>query len=239
MMSNQRNTARMKKSRRVVLRVLFVVVCITFTQAASFAQTSVRLGGGISTTYDNVNAVLGTTNITTPSGARQFVSDAQFVGYHAAARLMLPLAENIGFTLGGAYHRFGNVRVNVIDPMQPSVTISSLNVSQTIIPLSGGLEFRLVRLLLLSLYLTGDVSYNIFSSTADPLPVSVSSAGVSVRDNYNRVGGNVGVGVDMMLGSVGVDVCVRYNHANLIGRTSAESPQTFLSLTASLVLGKK
>jgi hypothetical protein len=223
-------------------RVLFVLVlgsCWIGLVRPSQAQTNVRLGGGVSTTNDNINAVFATTQVTTPSGALQLVSNTQFVGYHLAARLMLPLAENIGFTLGGAYHRFGDMRVDVINPAQPMVTLSTITASQTILPISGGLEFRLLRLLFLSLYLTGDVSYNIFTSQADGIPISISSAGVSVRDSYNRVGGNVGVGVDVMLGGVGVDICARYNHANLIGRTDSEAQQTFLSLTASVVLGAK
>lgn len=232
-------------SCRVSACVAVALVC-AFCIAPLAAQTSFRLGGGVSTTYDNLSSALsgqalsGAT-VTGGGGAWSLVSELPLIGWHGSARLMLPLADRVGFTLAGAYHQFGTARVDVLDvsrPSMPTVRLGDMRITQTMIPIAAGLEYSLVRLGI-GLYIMGEISYNLFTSSAEGMPVQLTQAGLAVRESFGRAGGSVGVGADLLIGGIGIDVAVRYHHTNLIGRPTSEREQAFFSLTASLLLGTK
>ncbi len=200
----------------------------------SLSSQSLRIGGGLSTTYNNVDALLTSSTYTSGGTARQILSDATFTGYHLGLRYMLPLGSGVGFTAAVGWHRFGTVRLNVVDPVKPTIALSNFEASQTMIPVAGGLELTIFRAGI-GLYLMGELSYNYFiSNTKNGIPT-----GIELRDAFSRVGGSAGLGVDMSVGGIGVDVALRYHYANLIGKTSGEPETTFLSLTVALLLGKK
>jgi hypothetical protein len=225
--------------RSVAAIVFGMMMQVLATSEKLHAQANLRLGGGVSTTYDNLQSAFNSTLITTPTGVRQLVSDTRLTGAHAAARFMVGLGDNLGFTAAAAYHRFSDLRVNIVDPAMPTASLGDLRVSQSLIPISAGLEYTLLRLGV-GVYITGDLSYNFISSFTDGIPPTLATSGLALRDTFSRVGGSAGVGVDLMLfGVVGVDVCARYNHTNLIGRVGGEPEQTFFTLTASFLLGSK
>jgi hypothetical protein len=223
----------------VLSHIFFLFICL-LPSASLRAQTNLRLGGGVALAPSVVSAqsLLNLSSLSTPSGVLQLVSDSRLTGWHAAGRLMVGLGDQIGFTVAGAYHRFSDLRVNIVDPAQPSVSLDELSLAQTIVPLSAGLELTLFRFGI-GVYVAGDLNFNFISSSAQAIPTNLVNAGLMLRDTYSRVGGNVGLGVDLSLFGVGVDVCARYNHANLIGRNPGEAEQTFFTLTASILLGSK
>jgi hypothetical protein len=216
--------------------IIFTCGLVCWCSAFSFAQTSIRFGGGVSATSQEVSRGLATQSLT-PSTALRFLSDQQYTGYHGAVRFMIPASEQVGITVSATAHRFEQMNISVVDPLRPTVVLGNVRAAQTLVPLSGGIEWRLFRLLL-SLYVTGELGYNLAFSTVHDVPAALQGR-VSGAETTGRISGNVGIGTDLMLGSVGADVCLRYNHLNLIGRGMSEAEQTFLSLTLAIVLGTK
>jgi len=220
----------------VPYRIVITIGLFCYCSILGLAQVSVRLGGGVSATSQDVSRGLATQSLT-PATALQFLSDQQYTGYHGAVRLMLPASEQVGITVSATAHRFEQMRISVVDPLRPTVVLGDVRATQTFIPVSAGIEWRLLRLLL-SLYVTGELGYNLTFSSVSDVPVALQGR-VSGAETTGRISGNIGIGTDLMLGSIGADVCLRYNHLNLIGRSTNEAERTFLSLTLAIVLGTK
>jgi hypothetical protein len=213
------------KSFCSLFAALLVVVAASHLQVSA---QSFRIGGGVGSAFEQVVAV----RFPLPNGASYLypVSQAQSTSYHAALRYMLSVDRGVGFTISGAVHHAETPVFTLLDPSQEPL---SVKVSQTLVPLGVGFEYRFFPLLIFHAYVSGEATYNIlFNATESSLLGTQTLAA-------QRIGANVALGADLLIFGVGADVAIRYSWANIVWRERSELSRTFLALTISLVLGEK
>ncbi len=221
----------MSKFERRVLQAVTLLFCFAGSAGLTQAQ-SLRLGAGISSPFEQIAAV----RFPLPQGGSFLypVSQSQNTGYHAAARYMMSTSDGIGFTIAGGVHQFETPIFSVFDPSQPMPT--SVKVSQTLVPLGVGFEYRILTILFLHAYAAAEANYHaLVSSTEYAQP-----SGITLKQTLShRVGGTVAVGADMTIFGIGADVSLRYHWINVLLRESQELSKTFWSVNVSLLLGSK
>lgn len=209
-----------------------VLLCCFFLGVALAQGQSLRLGAGISSPFEQIAAV----RFPLPQGGSFLypVSQSQNTGYHAAARYMMSTSDGVGITLAGGVHQFETPIFSVFDPTQPTPT--SVKVSQTLIPLAVGFEYRLLTILFLHAYTAAEATYHgLLSSTEYAQP-----SGTTLNQRLShRVGGTLAVGADMTIFGIGADVSLRYHWINVLLREPQELSKTFWSVNVSLLLGNK
>jgi hypothetical protein len=210
-----------------LLPLTFYVGGALLTHQQSFAQ-SFRVGGGFGSAFEQVVAV----RFPLPGGGSYLypVASPQNATYHAAVRYMLSTGAGSGFTLSGNVHRAETPVFTLLDPTQQPL---SVKISQTLLPLGIGFEYRFFWLLLVHAYMAGEATGNVFFYTTES---SILGTETLIT---KRLGANLALGADLTIFGIGADVAVRYSWANIVGREQSELTRTFLTLTVSIVLGEK
>jgi hypothetical protein len=216
-----------------LIPALFLALC-SFMHSRTAQAQCFRLGGGISTPFDQIVAVRFPAQGSVPAFTYP-VSQGQNLGYHISARYMLSTEKGVGFTFSSMIHHFETPIFSVFDPTQSTIP-TSVKVSQTLVPFGVGFEYRFLSVLLLHAYIAGEVSYN-------PLLLRSEygqASGITAENNLlHRVGANVALGAELTIFGFGADVSLRYYWANILLREQHELSRTFASFTVALLLGEK
>lgn len=213
--------------------LFFAALFLTIAPLTNLQAQAFRFGGGVMVAGNNIEFYFNGSTYNSSNGIRQLITDTQFLGYQISGAYIAPLGGNAGLTLSAGWFNFGDIQFDVVDPQKPTITLQSFSSKQQMVSLSAGLELAIFRLGL-GVYLLGELQYNILFASAISLPIDLQ-----LPETSNRIGGAVGVGLDLNLGGFGVDIQGKYNLSNLIGRTTNEITKPFVSITASILLGKK
>lgn len=197
-----------------------------------------RIGGGNSLPVERLTDVASPDKFTTLQGSLLHLSSkAQEIGWNGIIRYTANIGHDVGWTFFSGVHHFTNSNVLIIDSGKAVPgSIDWGTISQTMIPVGTGLEFRVLNLWFIHGYLAADASYHIFA----PRSLYASSTGLQSDGVWlGRGGASVGAGIDVMFWTFGVDLSVRYHLVNLINKAPDEAYRGFLSLNFSLVFGGK
>jgi hypothetical protein len=220
------------------MRTLLILLAIACTPLhALLAQGNWRIGGGNSFPFERLTDVASPDKFTTPQGALVHLSSkAQEVGWNGIIRYTANIADNTGWTFFTGLHQFTNSNVLIVEPNQPNTNINWATVSQSVVPVGTGLEYRVLNLWFIHGYVSADAAYHLF------LPRSLQATSTGLQTDgawFGRGGASVGVGMDVMFWTFGVDVSARFHVVNLVGRSENEAFRSFVSLNFSLVFGEK
>jgi hypothetical protein len=202
---------------------------------AASAQTSVSFLGGIATPSAAINDVYNRPNIASGDTVRSILRDAVRLGYQLGIRTQTGLSERFLFVGGISLVRFPQSRLYITDP-QSGDTVAVLVSVQNLVPITAGLHVLLLPEPL-QLYVGAQLSYTILNSSVDMERGSLSVPLALGTQNSHRVGGDVGAGIGVKLGIVGVGAEARYAISNLIGRVSGEEPKRYLSVLLVVSFG--
>jgi hypothetical protein len=240
---DMRRDARARRSfflRSFLLSRLRLFAC-SFALWAACAQScslsvcaqSFRIGGGVSTPFDQIVAVefplrQGGTFLYPVAAAHQ-------TGYHLAGRALFPFERGRGATVSAGVHHFETPIFSVYDPQYPGAP-TSIKVAQSLFPIGVGLEYRFVSVLIVHLYAAAEGTFNALIAQHDVLREGNLH---SVQRSSQRIGANVALGAEASVFGLGVDLSARYHWINMFLREPNELSQTFVSLNLSVVFGEK
>lgn len=227
---------------RFLLNFLACAFAATQFFSAQFlvAQGNWRIGGGNAIPIDRLTNVFNPDKFSTAQGSLyHLTAQAQELGWNGILRYSANIVDNTEWTFFTGLYHFTNPNVLITEPTKPNAGYYWATVSQNIIPIGTGIEQRILNLWFIHGYVAADVAYNVFL----PRSLEAISAGVQANDSdalwFGRGGASVGVGMDMMFWTFGVDASLRYHVVNLLGRAENEAFRSFVTLNFSLVFGEK
>ncbi len=202
------------------------------------AQGNWRIGGGNSFPIERLTNVANPDKFTTLQGSLlHLTSQAQEIGWNGIIRYSANLEDNLEWTFFSGVHHFTNSNTLITEPDRMNTSnLQWATVSQTMIPVGTGIEYRVLNLWFIHGYVAADAAYHVFA------PRSLQATATGLQSDgawFGRGGASVGVGVDVMFWTFGVDISARYHLVNLVGRTEQETLRSFVSLNFSLVFGEK
>ena len=231
----------MKTFAKGISRFVIVSACLCSLSLSSvLAQTSLTISGGIAVPNDQVNNVYNSAKLVDNADkAWDVFRKSADLGYNLNLRARFPLSSSMQFDAGIALNRFPQSDIEVKDPSTGN-TIEILKSTQSIIPISAGLDYFLMKTVI-SPYICGELQYNYIMNTVDyplggpiTLPLNYDTA-----PKDSRIGAAVGAGFILDLALTAINVDMRYHMANLIGNTADEKAKTYLSLNVGLTFGWK
>ena len=195
------------------------------------------IGGGLSTPRNEINNVYNGNRINGEGELSNFLRrEAPKIGFHIGVRYYLELDEEFSLAFGLGWHRFGKSHIGIFDE-DGSVELALLQATQNFVPISVGLDYPLFRDVV-GFYLAGDLQYNYIFNTID---IVHNDLAIPFADSPsdNRVGASLGAGVEFDLAALILDVGLRVNHANLIGKEESEGDKTYITFNVSALFGEK
>jgi hypothetical protein len=216
---------------RIVLGMSSVVLLVL----PAPAQVGISFFGGLATPSASINDVYNRENFRSGDTLRSLLREAARLGYQLGIRTRNTLSERFSFIGGIALVRFPQSRLYVTDP-QSGDTLAVLASVQNLVPISAGVEFHVLPGPL-RLSVGGQLSYTILNTSTDWERGTVSVPLALGTQNSHRVGADVGAGIGLAAGPVGIGAEVRYAISNLIGRVEGEESKSYLSLLLVLTLG--
>jgi len=146
----------------------------------------------------------------------------------------------ITYTINGGWNKFTISEVSITDPKTND--IYDLSLSQNIFPISPGIQLNLIRLSPLKIYIAGDISLNIIKSSID-VKRKISSQNIPIPvifgdETEYRGGLAPGLGVELGLGVLTLDVNAKLHYMNLFNKKDGETTTSFLMTNVSVFFGK-
>jgi hypothetical protein len=146
----------------------------------------------------------------------------------------------VTYTINAGWNKFSISDVTISDPQTKEVY--DLSLSQNIFPLSPGIQLNLIRLSPIKIYIAGDVSLNIIKNSID-IKKKISSQNIPIPvifgdDTEYRGGVAPGVGVEIDLGLLTLDVNAKLHYMNIINKKDNEPTTSFLMTNVSVFFGK-
>lgn len=222
--------------KKFILMFSLAILSVFFTANNAFGQIGLGFLAGFSTPNDKINDVYNSKNFDWGNNnIGSIIRNGAKTGYHFGIKARMPLAGGLSFTGSIAYNKFPDTKLEITNPNDPTNKVS-LTTSQDIIPVAAGINYHIIRSVI-GVYGLGELTYNYISNS-----VNVDTKGVDIpissSPSYNRVGANVGAGIDFDLFLVNMNVEAKYNFTNLIGKETGESTKSFFSLSLGVYFGK-
>ncbi len=146
----------------------------------------------------------------------------------------------VTYTINGGWNKFSISDVSIKDPKTGDVY--DLSLSQNIFPISPGIQLNLIRLNPVKIYIAGDVSLNIIKNSID-MKKSIYSQSIPIPvifgdETEYRGGIAPGLGVELDLGLLTLDVNAKLHYMNIINKKDDEPTTSFLMTNVSVFFGK-
>jgi len=223
----------MKKRLFAFMMGLFLI-----TSTDLFSQFDFGITGGFSTPNNNINDVWNTSRLRDTSNILgNLYRDGTKFGYNLGIKLRFPLSTNLLFIGGLGFHRFPQTdqtfHYQSDNPNAKDTIVTELRATQTLIPISLGLNYYLFRSAI-GVYGIGELSYNYILNNVEYSGVPLKA---SMSPSDNRVGCGLGLGFDFDLKVIVLNLETKYNIANLIGRSSEENSKSYLSVNVGIFFG--
>jgi hypothetical protein len=233
-----KNTPSITNTKIQSMRTILILAVLACTPLHYLlAQGNWRLGGGNSFPFERLTDVASPDTFTNSQGALvQLAAKAEEVGWNGIIRYTANIADNTGWTFFTGLHHFTNSNVLIIEPSRSNTNINWATISQSVVPVGTGIEYRVLNLWFIHGYVAADAACHVFM----PRSLQATSRGMQSDGAwFGRGGASVGLGMDVMFWTFGVDVSARYHVVNLVGRSENEALRSFVSLNFSLVFGEK
>lgn len=220
-----------------VLKTILIASMLFFAVNKTYAAGGVEFGlfGGLSVPNDKAADIFDPKKISVDNIQNgKWTTEAASAGYHIGAKVKISLANDIKLVLGAAFHRFNESTIIIKDPTNPDVILVSLFTTQNVIPISAGLDYAIINAKVVDLYLSGELDYNAISYTTD---VNYGGIGVPQTNPFtdpaaqSRVGFGLGVGTNLNLQILKVNLEAKYHYMNMIGKEDGEADKNFIAVS--------
>jgi|GEM_PF-620761 len=234
MKSNKTNT-RLFATMTILITSIML---LNFNSAKAVGPLGLHFKAGLSTPNDMISKVYSNENLTSNNiGSGNFFTENADMGYHLGVAARIELSSMFHLVGGLEFHRFPRSEFKIKDPQTGE--IHSFKSTQNIIPVHAGINLAFINTDLLNIYATGGFAYNYISNSVDYV---TEESGVAVPLNLDlsptdsRVGYFLGAGTDFDLQLLKINLELKYQHINLIGKETGEPDKQFLSVSLGVVL---
>lgn len=223
---------------------LFVTITILITSIMLINFNSVQAAGplglhfkaGLSTPNDMISKVYSDESLTANNiSTGDFFTESSELGYHLGVAARIELSKMFHFVGGVEFHRFPRSEFKIKDPQTSE--IHEFKSTQNIIPIHAGINFAFISTDFISVYATGGFAYNYISNSVDYVSKeSTYSIPLDMSPADSRIGYFVGAGTDFDLQIFKLNLEVKYQQINLVGKETGEPDKQFLAVSLGIVL---
>jgi hypothetical protein len=138
----------------------------------------------------------------------------------------------IRVTLGAAWNKFKTDEFSITT----TLGTATYSYSQNIYPLSAGLEYSLIPIGPLNVYLAGDAVFSIINTSSS---ISGETRGIEFakESTVSRFGAGVGPGVELKLLVISLDLSAKYHFVNLVGKVGDEKTLSYIMVNLTVFFG--
>lgn len=225
-------------SNRIVTRLLLVtsIILINFSVSSAAGPLGLHFKAGLSTPNDQISKVYSDDNLTSNNiSSGDFLTENADLGYHLGVAARIELSKMFHFVGGIEFHRFPRSEFKIKDPQTGD--IHQFKSTQNIIPIHAGINLAFINTDLLNIYATGGFAYNYISNSVDYVSdESDYSVPLDMSPTDSRIGYFLGAGTDLDLKIFKLNLELKYQHINLIGKDSGEPDKKFLAVSLGVIL---
>lgn len=212
-------------------RLLIILILFTVSSGEVFPALHVGFVGGLSTPNERVNDVYNRSRLFYGEETfSEITREAVGIGYHIGIRGRMPLSDDLNFIAGIEYHRFPESELRLSDTAQPSdPEYAVYSTRPNVLSFLAGLDYYLFYSLL-DVYLCGDLQYNYLSGPVEHFRNDHMKL-PELNPTYSRVGFGLGAGADLNIDLLKINIEMKYNVANMIGKTGDENTKGYFCLS--------
>jgi opacity protein-like surface antigen len=211
-------------------KILFIAITITLFNVFNAKAGALQFGfnAGIATPDSKMDQVYNKNTMQWSTGSlANLVSQGLSTGYHVGIKLTMPLNSNFSFVGNLGYNSFPQSEIQVLDP-QTGKQLATLSTATKVIPIAAGLNLYPFKSFI-SPYVTGEIAYNYIYTSVES-KIAGQSIPISTTPTDSRFGFGLGIGTDISLGLLDLNVEGKYNYMNLIGKTADENQKFYFTL---------
>ncbi len=225
-------------SNRIVTRFLLItsIILINFSISSAAGPLGLHFKAGLSTPNDQISKVYSDDNLTSNNiSTGDFLTENAELGYHLGVAARIELSKMFHFVGGVEFHRFPRSEFKIKDPQTGE--IHQFKSTQNIIPIHAGINLAFINTDLLNIYATGGFAYNYISNSVDYVSnESNYSVPLDMSPTDSRLGYFLGAGTDLDLKLFKLNLELKYQHINLIGKDLGEPDKKFLAVSLGVIL---
>jgi hypothetical protein len=218
---------------KLITSILILSLFIVYT---SFSQVSFGFQFGLSTPNDKINDIWNRDNLKDVEGLGRIWRDGTKLGFNLGLGLRVPLSKYFMFTAGAGWNMFPKTEIIVKDPTD-SLNKVTLETKQNVFPLSVGVNGYFINSDFLGIYAVGNLSYNLIANSVNYLKGDIPIP-LEMTPTDSRIGCGFGAGFDFDLKVLMLNLEVKYNITNLIGKVGDEQTKAYLSVDLGVYFGR-
>lgn len=232
MKSNKTNT-RLFATMTILITSIML---LNFNSAKAVGPLGLHFKAGLSTPNDMISKVYSNENLTSNNiGSGNFFTENADMGYHLGVAARIELSNMFHFVGGVEFHRFPRSEFKIKDPQTGE--IHQFKSTQNIFPIHAGINLAFINTNLVNVYATGGFAYNYISNSVDYVTDdSDYSVPLDMSPTDSRIGYFLGAGTDLDLQLLKLNLELKYQHINLIGKDSGEPDKQFLAISLGVIL---
>ncbi|MCB0701274.1 MAG: outer membrane beta-barrel protein [Ignavibacteriae bacterium] len=232
MKSNKTNT-RLFATMTILITSIML---LNFNSAKAVGPLGLHFKAGLSTPNDMISKVYSNENLTSNNiGSGNFFTENADMGYHLGVAARIELSDMFHFVGGVEFHRFPRSEFKIKDPQTGE--IHQFKSTQNIFPIHAGINLAFINTNLVNVYATGGFAYNYISNSVDYVTDdSDYSVPLDMSPTDSRIGYFLGAGTDLDLQLLKLNLELKYQHINLIGKDSGEPDKQFLAISLGVIL---
>lgn len=216
--------------------IITAIVAFNFNKSYATGPLELQFKAGLSTPNDKISKVYSDENLSSSNiSSGNFFTENADLGYHLGAAARIELSDLFQFVGGIEFHRFPRSDFKIKDPQTGD--IYQFKSTQNIIPVFAGVNFNFINTELFDFYLTGGFAYNYISNSVDLVDSKSNfSVPLDMSPTESRIGYFFGAGSDLNLGLLKLNLELKYQQINLIGKDTGEPEKQFLAVSLGVVL---
>ena len=232
MKSNKTNTSLFATMTILITSIML----LNFNSAKAVGPLGLHFKAGLSTPNDMISKVYSNENLTSNNiGSGNFFTENADMGYHLGVAARIELSDMFHFVGGVEFHRFPRSEFKIKDPQTGE--IHQFKSTQNIFPIHAGINLAFINTNLVNVYATGGFAYNYISNSVDYVTDdSDYSVPLDMSPTDSRIGYFLGAGTDLDLQLLKLNLELKYQHINLIGKDSGEPDKQFLAISLGVIL---
>lgn len=219
--------------KKIITSTLILSLILAYS---SLAQVSFGFQFGLSTPNDKINDVWNRENLKDVEGLGRIWREGTKLGFNLGVELRVPLSKYFIFTAGAGWNIFPKTEMVVKDPSD-TLNKVTLETKQNVFPIIVGVNGYFVNTNFLGIYAVGNLSYNLIANSVNYLKGDVPIP-LEMTPTDSRIGCGFGAGFDFDLKVLMLNLEVKYNITNLIGKVGDEKTKAYLSVDLGVYFGR-
>ncbi|MFN3195069.1 MAG: outer membrane protein [Chlorobiota bacterium] len=218
------------------ITIITSLIVLNFNLSSAQTGTDLHFKGGLSTPNDKIASVYSDENLTTDNiTSGDLFNENSNLGYHVGLGLRVGISDMFDFVGGVEFHRFTRSEFKIKDP--ESREIYTMRSTQNIFPVNAGVNLKVINTDIFGVYGTAGLAYNYISNSVDYLTEeSDFSVPLDLSPDDSRVGYFIGAGTDVNVGLLKLNLEIKYQHINFLGKEDGEEDKQFLAVSLGVIL---